>query len=86
MTTIFAEPLCLGYEVYEGASVYEANPVVTVELSRNGFPLGDAQFYANGDNVGTSDIFSPDGAALLADLLDLGWTHGCVDGVDFKVV
>lgn len=66
--------------------MYTDTPVVRVELSRNGFPLGEADFYASGENTGTDGILTADGAGLLSDLLDMGWTFGSVDNVDFKVL
>lgn len=77
MTAIFADE-CVG-------SIYDVRPIVTVELSRNGFPLGFVDFH-DGNGFDVNGILSEDAAELLDNLLDLGWESGTVDGVDFRIV
>jgi hypothetical protein len=87
MPTMFADDLDLepGFDLFEGTSLYEEKPVVVVEFSRNGYPLGTGEFYANGGYGIDGGILTDEGADLLSDLLDMGWTCGSVDSTDFKV-
>lgn len=87
MPTIFADDLDLepGFDLFEGTSLYEDKPVVVVDFSRNGFPLGSGDFYASGEATGVDGILTAESAVLVSDLLDMGWTYGSVDGIDFKV-